>query len=134
MSKLIFQKNLLRKFWWAGRMGTTNYILILLVLLNFILITYNFLIEGNTIFEKFTSTMWLFAIVFLIFYVPVSVLIGRWHTNTQISTEQIIRLSEDPILAKMIRTLLDAKTGKISEGEITEFRKEMEDIEKQNID
>lgn len=133
MIKLIFQKKKIRIIWWAGRMGHANYLMFVLALTNFILIAYNFLIEGNTIFEKFVSELWLFAIVFVTLYIPLAVLIGRWHTNTQISVEQIIRNSEDPILAKMIRTLLDAQTGVISEKEIKEFRNFISEIEKQSI-
>ena len=60
---------------------------------------------------------------------PVSIIIGRWHTNTQISIEQDILRSEDPIFAKMFRTLLDVQTGKATEEEIKEFRKFLKNIE-----
>jgi hypothetical protein len=43
-------------------------------------------------------------------------------------------MNRDPIYAKMIRTLLDVQTGKASQEEIKEFRKEMGEIEKMNID
>ena len=36
-------------------------------------------------------------------------------------------------MARMVRTLLDAKTGKASEEEITEFRKIVSEIEKKDI-
>ena len=133
MIKLIFQKNFLRKLWWDGRMGHANYLLFLLAMANFILIAYNFLLEGNTIFEKFISNMWLFTIIFGIFYIPVAILIGRWHTNTQISVEQTIKLFEDPIMARMIRTLLDVQTGIATKEEIDEFRKTMIEIENKDI-
>ncbi len=114
-------------------MGHANYLLFLLAMANFILIAYNFLLEGNTIFEKFISNMWLFTIIFGIFYIPVAILIGRWHTNTQISVEQTIKLFEDPIMARMIRTLLDVQTGIATKEEIDEFRKTMIEIENKDI-
>ncbi len=131
---MVYQRNFIRKLWLDGRTGTTNYLLLLLSMLNFILITYNFLIEGNTIFNNLITDMWIFSIIFLVLYFPISILIGRWHTNTQLSVDVTMKMYKDPIIAKMIRTLLDVQTGKASEDEIQEFRKEMAEIEKQNID
>ena len=131
---MIFQKRTIREFWWAGRMGHSIYLTIFLGFINFILIVYNFLIEGNEILENFISEIWVFSIIFLALYIPVSILIGRWHTNTQIHVDMELKMYEDPILAKMIRTLLDVQTGVASQEEIKEFRKEMEEIEKINID
>jgi len=130
---MIIQKNLLRKLWWDGRMGHTTYLMFLLVFVNFILITYSYLIEGNAIFEKFISDLWFFSIIFVIFYFPISILIGRWHTNTQISVEMTMKMLEDPITARMIRTLLDVQTGRATKEEIEEFRKFVMEIEKRDI-
>ena len=131
---MIHQKNLIRKFWFDGRNGTTNYFLLFLAMTNFILITYNFLIEDTTIFNNLLSNMWIYAIIFATLYFPISILIGRWHTNTQLHVDLTVKMNRDPIYAKMIRTLLDVQTGKASQEEIKEFRKEMEEIEKINID
>ena len=131
---MIHQKNLIRKFWFDGRNGTTNYFLLFLAMTNFILITYNFLIEDITIFNNLLSNMWIYAIIFATLYFPISILIGRWHTNTQLHVDLKVKMNRDPIYAKMIRTLLDVQTGKASQEEIKEFRKEMEEIEKINID
>jgi len=131
---MIHQKNLMRKLWFDGRNGTTNYFLLFLAMTNFILITYNFLIEDTTIFNNLLSNMWIYAIIFATLYFPISILIGRWHTNTQLHVDLTVKMNRDPIYAKMIRTLLDVQTGKASQEEIKEFRKEMEEIEKINID
>jgi len=104
-----------------------------LAILNFILITYNFLIEGNEILNGLISDMWIFGIIFVTFYFPISTLIGRWHTNTQLNVDLTVKFYQDPILAKMIRTLLDVKTGKATDEEIEEFRKITKEIEKQDI-
>jgi uncharacterized protein YneF (UPF0154 family) len=127
---MIHINKLIKKLWFDGRNGTTNYFLLFLAMTNFILITYNFLIEDSTIFNNLLSNMWVYAIIFAILYFPISILIGRWHTNTQLSVDVTMKMNRDPIYAKMIRTLLDVQTGKASEEEIKEFRKEMEEIEK----
>ena len=127
------QKNFLRKLWWDGRMGNNTYLIFFLAFLNFILITYNYLIQGNEILKTFVSDLWVFGTIFLILYIPISILIGRWHTNTQISVEMTIRMLEDPITATMFRGLLDVKTGKATKEEIEEFRKFLNEIEKNDI-
>jgi len=133
MTKLIVQKNFLRKLWWDGRMGHANYLMFLLAIVNFVLITYNFLLEGSSIFNEFISDLWIFVIIFTVFYVPIAVLIGRWHTNTQISVEMTMKVFEDPIAANMFKTLLDVHSGKATKEEIEEFRKRMIEIEKKDI-
>ncbi|MEM2159947.1 MAG: hypothetical protein QXN55_03220 [Candidatus Nitrosotenuis sp.] len=44
-----------------------------------------------------------------------------------------MKMLEDPITAKMIRTLLDVQTGKATKEEIEEFRKFSSEIEKRDI-
>ena len=130
---MLAKKNFFRKMWLDGRTGHSTYLMFILTFSNFILITYNYLLEENSIFENFLSDLWLFFIIFIIFYLPISTLIGRWHTQTQISIDNTIRLQEDPTRAKMIRTLLDVYTGKASKSEIEEFRKFIRKIEKTDI-
>jgi len=120
----------LRMLWFDGRIGHTTYLMFFLTFVNFIIIAFNFLIEGNSIFEKIIPYMWLFSIIFVLLYVPISILIGRWHKNTQLSTEMDILVNTNPILARMVRTLLDVQTGRASKEEIEEFRKMIVDIEK----
>ena len=84
-------KNFLRKIWWTSRIGHSTYLMFFLAFGNFILITYNYLLEDNPFFEKYVSELWIFSIVFVALYIPISILIGRWHTNTQISVDMTIR-------------------------------------------
>ena len=119
--------------WWDGRMGHSSYLMFALQLVNFLLITYNFLIEGNKIFEAFITDLWVFVTIVTIFYIPNSILIGKWHTDTQIKEEMQMKMFQDPITAKMIRGLLDAKQGKSNENEIKEFRKFLIEIEQKDI-
>jgi hypothetical protein len=107
--------------------------MLLLVFVNFILITYNYLIEADSILENIVPNMWLFSIIFLIFYLPISILIGRWHTLTQLHVDQDLKIPESPLLVKMFRTVLDVQTGKATKEEIEEFRKMLIEIEKKDI-
>ena len=124
------QKNVLRKMWLDGRLGHANYLMFSLQFINFILIVYNFLIEDN---EIFPFELWVFAIIFIICYLPISILIGRWHTNTQMRVESTIKMLEDPKFAKMVKGLLNVHTAVSTKEEIKEFRSFLTEIEKNDI-
>ena len=120
--------------WWDGRMGHSSYLMFALQLSNFLLIAYNFLLEGNKIFETYVTNLWVFVTITMILYIPISILIGKWHTDTQIRVEMTMKMFEDPITAKMIKGLLDVKEGRINEEEIKEFREFLIEIESTNIE
>ena len=130
---MIFEKINARILWLDGRIGHTTYLMFSLQLINFLLITYNFLIEGEQIFQTFLSDLWLFGTIFMIFYIPISILIGKWHTETQINVEMTMKMYEDPITAKMVRGLLNVQNNVSSKKEIDEFRNFLIEIEKRDI-
>ena len=127
---MIIKENALRRIWLDGRNGHTVYLMFLLGFLNFIIITYAYLIEGNTIFEKLDLELWSFGIILIILYVPISILIGRWHKRTQLRTDMTFSIIHNPMITMMIRILLDVQTGKATKDEIEEFRKMLIKIEK----
>ena len=130
---MILPKNFVRKLWLDGRLGHSTYLMFFLIFTNFILIFYNFMLDGNEIFENTISNLWIFVIIFVISYITVSIIIGRWHRHNQVSIDQAVWYNQNPMWAKMIRSLLDAQTGKASEEELEEFRDLMLKIEKQDI-
>jgi len=121
-----------RRRWWEFRQGHSIYLIFMLTFVNFILIAYRLLIEKVTIFKELIPELWIFAVLFIICYIPAATLIGFWHRRTQLRVETTIVNQQNPILAKMIRTLLDVQTGVASEEEIKEFRKMLEKIEKKS--
>ena len=100
-----------------------------LTLLNFVLVSYTFLIEGDSLFGELISNLWRFGLIFLISYIPISIIIGFWHRKTQLSTDNAIKLIGNPLYAKMFRVLLDTQTGRASKEEIEKFRKKLSNIE-----
>jgi len=111
-------------------MGTSEYLLFALTFVNFILISYRFQFEEEYITNQLVSNLWVFGLIFLILYIPISIIIGFWHRKTQLTVENTLKQNESPFFSKMFRVLLDAKTGKASKEEIEEFRKILLDIEK----
>ncbi len=127
-----FSKNSIKKFIWYARTGQNYYLLLSVTLVNFILITYSYLIDFDA-FEKSEFVLLMFSIIFIVVYFPISALIGRRHQRTQTSVDATIRVLGSPVLAKMIRTLLDVQTGKATKEEIEEFREFVLKIEKLDI-
>ena len=123
----------IRRRWWEFRQGHSIYLIFLLTFVNFILISYRLLIEKISIFKELIPELWVFALLFISIYIPAAILIGLWHRRTQLRVETTLVNQQNPLLAKMIRTLLDVQTGDASQEEIKEFRKMLKDIEK-NID
>ena len=121
-----------RRRWWEFRQGHTVYLIFLLTFVNFILIAYRLLIERVTFFKDLVPELWIFALMFILVYVPAAILIGYWHRRTQLRVETTIINQQNPVLAKMIRTLLDVQTGKASEEEIKEFRDMLKSIERKH--
>ena len=120
--------------WYDSRTGSSIYLLFVLSFVNFILIAYRFFIETDPQLEQLISNLWVFGVIFLITYIPVSILIGFWHRRTQLSVENYIRQKESPLFCKSIREILDSKTGKSDIKDIEKFRKMLLDIEKQITD
>ena len=123
----------IRRRWWEFRQGHSIYLIFILTFVNFILISYRLLIEKITIFKELIPELWIFALIFISIYIPAAILIGVWHRRTQLRVETTLVNQQNPVLAKMIRTLLDVQTGKASQEEIKEFRNMLTKIEK-NID
>jgi len=123
----------IRRRWWEFRQGHSIYLIFILTFVNFILISYRLLIEKITIFKELIPELWIFALIFISLYIPAAILIGVWHRRTQLRVETTLVNQQNPVLAKMIRTLLDVQTGKASQEEIKEFRNMLTKIEK-NID
>ena len=119
-----------RRRWWEFRQGHSIYLIFVLTFVNFILISYRLLIEKITIFKELIPELWIFALIFISVYIPAAILIGVWHRRTQLRVETTLVNQQNPVLAKMIRTLLDVQTGKASQEEIKEFRNMLTKIEK----
>lgn len=119
-----------RRRWMDGRSGHSIYLMFVLTFVNFVLISHRFFLEEDPLLGGLFSNLWIFGLVFLIAYIPISILIGYWHRKTQLSIEVTLKYLESPLFAKMFRSLIDVETGRASEEDIKKFRKTLTDIEK----
>ena len=120
----------MRRRWYDFRMGHTLYLIFILSFANFILISHRLLIERVPILNEYFSSLWFFAIIFVLAYIPVSIALGIWHRRTQLRIEQDIVTRQNPFLAKTLALIIDIQTGKASKEQIETMRKTLEDIEK----
>jgi hypothetical protein len=119
-----------RERWWEFRTGHSTYLIFLLTFVNFVLISYRLLIEKIPIFQTLIPDLWIFALLFLVIYVPAAIIIGYWHRRTQLKVENTITMQQNPFFAKLFRVLIDVQLGNMSKEEIEKYRNLLLDIEK----
>ncbi|MGI0055788.1 MAG: hypothetical protein ACREAK_00265 [Nitrosarchaeum sp.] len=118
-----------RRRWFDFRQGHSVYLIFVLTFANFILIFHRLLIERVEFLNEIFKELWVFVLVFVAIYIPASIIIGAWHRKTQFKVEADVMIRQNPLMAKIFRTLLDIQTGKISEEEIEEMRSFLKQIE-----
>lgn len=123
------KNNWIRRRWLDFRMGHTLYLIFALSFANFILIFHRLLIERVEFLEGAFSSLWGFAMFFMILYIPVAILVGLWHRKTQLKVEQEQILRQNPFMARNFRMLVDIIEGKASKEEIEKFRNLLTSIE-----
>ena len=120
----------MRSRWWEFRIGHGTYLIFILTFVNFILISYRLLIERIPFLQEIIPELWIFIVMFLAFYIPASIIIGFWHRKTQLKVETTLAMEQNPLVAKIFRTMLDVQTGKATKEEIEKFREFLLKIEK----
>ncbi|MGH1521461.1 MAG: hypothetical protein ACRBB2_03700 [Nitrosopumilus sp.] len=78
------------------------------------------------------SELWMFIILFVVIYFPISIIIGAWHRKTQIKVENEQALLNNPFMARNFRMMIDIMEGKASKEEIQNFREFLNKIEKKS--
>lgn len=120
----------IRRRWYDFRQGHSIYLIFALSFGNFILIFHRLLIERVEVLDKVFPNLWFFAVPFILLYIPVAIAFGAWHRRTQIKVDVEVAQRQNPLLAKIFRTLIDIQTGKASQEEIENIRKFLKSIEK----
>ena len=121
-----------RRRWFDFRLCHSVYLIFLLSFSNFILIFHRLLIERVEFLNDIFSELWMFIILFVGIYFPVSIAVGAWHRKTQIKIENEQSLLNNPFMARNFRMMIDIIEGKASKDEVQKFRKFLSDIEKKS--
>lgn len=118
-----------RRRWFDFRQGHSVYLIFALSFGNFILIFHRLLIERVESLNEIFPNLWVFAIVFILLYIPVAVLIGAWHRRTQLKVDMEVAIRQNPMWAKVFRMMMDIQTGRASKEEIESVRNLLKSIE-----
>ena len=119
----------IRRRWLDFRHGHGLYLIFALSFANFVLIFHRLLIERIDFLDDIFSSLGVFAIVFVILYIPIAILVGFWHRKTQVKIESEQLLRQNPFMARNFRMLADMIDGKASKEEIEKFRNLLTSIE-----
>ena len=111
-----------RRRWLDFRFGHSTYLIFAISLANFVLIFHRLLIERVDVLNEVFEHLWFFTIVFVLMYIPISIVVGAWHRKTQLKVETVQTMKQNPMLAKMFRNLLDILDGRATKEEIEQFR------------
>jgi len=122
----------LRRRWFDFRLGHSVYLIFLLSFSNFILIFHRLLIERIEFLNDIFSELWIFIVLFIGVYIPVSIAVGAWHRKTQIKIENEQSLLNNPFMARNFRMMIDIIEGKASKDEVQKFREFLNRIEKKS--
>lgn len=117
-------QNWFKRRWLDFRLGHSTYLIFAMGFANFIVIQYRLLIEYIPVFQDAFSTMWVFALIFIVSYIPVAMIIGHWHRKTQLKIEQAIYSEQNPYTHMIFEEF-----RKIRE-ELHEISKKVDEIEK----
>jgi len=118
-----FTSDWVRRRWLDFRNGHSIYLVFAMTFANFITIQYQLLIDQLPYLSDIFNSIWIFAILFILAYVPVSIVLGYWHRKSQWKVEQDALFRENKVGAIMWMYVIDLIEGKVSE----EDRKLMRD-------
>ena len=105
----------LRRGWLDFRNGHSIYLVFAMTFANFITIQYQLLIDQLPYLEGIFNSIWIFAIMFILFYVPLSIVLGYWHRKSQWKVEQDALFRENKVGAIMWMYVIDLIEGNVSE-------------------
>ena len=112
---LSFGSDWFRRRWLDFRNGHSIYLIFVLTFANFITIQYKLLIDQIPYLAGVFNNIILFAIVFVLMYVPIGIALGYWHRKTQWKVEQDALFRENKVGAIMWMYVIDLIEGNVSE-------------------
>ncbi len=111
----LFGSDWFRRRWLVFRNGHSIYLIFILTFANFITIPYKLLIDQIPYLAGVFNNIIIFAIVFVLLYVPIGIVLGYWHRKTQWKVEQDALFRENKVGAIMWMYVIDLIEGNVSE-------------------
>ena len=86
------------------------------------------MIERIPAFSSLFSNVWVFVVVFIAIYMPLSIVIGYWHRKSQWKVEQEAMFNENVVQATMYLFLIRLIEGNATDKERDEMKVMLEKI------
>jgi len=106
-----------RRRWLDFRNGHSIYLVFAMTFANFITIQYQLLIDRLPYLGGIFDSILTFAILFVLAYVPLSIVLGYWHRKSQWKVEQDALFRENKVGAIMWMYVIDLIEGNVSEDD-----------------
>ncbi|MDP9305884.1 MAG: hypothetical protein M3O68_06040 [Thermoproteota archaeon] len=106
-----------RRRWLDFRNGHSIYLVFAMTFANFITIQYQLLIDRLPYLAGIFDSILTFAILFVLAYVPLSIVLGYWHRKSQWKVEQDALFRENKVGAIMWMYVIDLIEGNVSEDD-----------------
>ena len=111
------------------RSGHGTYLAFAVSLVTFVLIVHRLLIERVPELDAIFGDLIVFTLTFAIIYVPIAVLIGRWHMRNQYKVESTMTFMNSPGQLRAFRLLLDLETNSADLEDVESFKKLLKRLE-----
>ena len=115
--------NWIKRRWLDFRNGHSIYLVFIMTFANFVTIQYKLLIDKVPVFHSIFDSIWMFAIVFVLIYVPLGMIIGFWHRKNQFSVEAEALFNQNQVGATIYLFLIDLIDGRVTEEEKQQMRR-----------
>src|ERR671932_407657 len=120
---LVLGNNNWRRRWLDFRNGHSIYLVFIMTFPNFVTMQYKLLIDKVPVFHSIFDSIWVFAIVFVLIYVPLGMIIGFWHRKNQFSVEAEALFNQNQVGATIYLFLIDLIDGRVTEEEKQQMRR-----------
>ena len=123
----------IRKRFLYFRFGTNYYLAFSVVVLNFVLIIYRFVIETSPSLKEIFDNLVYFIVIFLIVYIPLAIYIGFRHFKDQQKIESTYQFMQSPGIIKAFKLILELQTDTADKNDVDAFKKLLKNLEKKSM-
>jgi len=92
----------IRRRWMEFRWGHSVYLAFFLSFLNFILISYRFLVEYVGFLKFLFPRLSIYIFVTVLIYIPLAIAVGHLHRKKQLKTDISLQMEQNPYIMEIL--------------------------------
>jgi hypothetical protein len=123
----------LQKRYFEFRAGNNIYVGFSIALANFILIAYRFFIESIVDMYEVAIDLAFFTVLFLIAYIPLTLVVGHWHYRQQEKIVQTMQFLQSPAVIRALRLLFELKTNTADQQDVDAFKSLLAQLDRKSM-